>query len=102
MRHPQRVVTRHTMVHRRDQWLFGLAAEDVDEGVDEGTVLLARSAGFLCVISLLSTLRRPLVISEPLFRSANTAPMPPAGAAEDAGGGGGAAGAAGGGGGEGG
>ena len=78
---------------------FGLAPGDEDGGDAAGTVLPARNAGFLCVISLLSTLRKPLVTSEPLFKSANTAPMPPAGADVEAGGGGGAAGAGGGGGG---
>lgn len=41
------------------------------------TVLPARSDGFLCVISDLSTFRSPLVTSEPLFNSKNTASNPP-------------------------
>jgi hypothetical protein len=66
-----------------------------------GTELPARSAGFLCVISLLSTLRRPFVTSAPRLRSANTAPMPSPPDADEgaAAGGGGGAGAGGGGGG---
>jgi hypothetical protein len=68
-----------------------------------GTVEDARNAGFLCVISLLSTLRRLFVTSEPRLSSANTAATPPAGAAagavERAGGGGGGPGGGGGGGG---
>lgn len=67
-----------------------------------GTVEDARNAGFLCVISLLSTLRRLFVTSEPRLSSANTAATPPAGAAagavERAGGGGGPGGGGGGGG----
>ena len=47
-----------------------------------GTTLLALSAGFLCVISLLSTLRSPFVTSSPRFSSANTAAAAPAGAGE--------------------
>lgn len=62
-----------------------------------GTTLDARSSGFLCVISDLSTLRRPFVTSSPRLSSAKTAPMPPegaaAGAAPDGGGGGGGGGA---------
>lgn len=60
-----------------------------------GTTLLARKLGFLCVISLLSTLRNPFVISAPWLISAKTAAAPPAGAeaaggaAEGGGGGGG-------------
>lgn len=46
-----------------------------------GTTPPARRAGFLCVISLLSTLRSPFVTSAPRFKSANTAATPPAGAA---------------------
>lgn len=49
-----------------------------------GTVEDARNAGFLCVISLLSTLRRPFVTSEPRLSSANTAAAPAAGAAAGA------------------
>ena len=54
-------------------------------------MLVARSSGFLCVISDLSTLRKFFVTSEPRFSSANTAPIPPLGAlgAEAGGGGGG-------------
>ena len=62
-----------------------------------GTTLDARSSGFLCVISDLSTFRRPFVTSSPRLSSAKTAPMPPegaaAGAAPDGGGGGGGGGA---------
>jgi hypothetical protein len=56
-----------------------------------GTVGDARKAGFLCVISLLSTLRRFFVTSEPRLSSANTAATPPAaaGAGVRVGGGGG-------------
>ena len=57
-----------------------------------GTVPLARRAGFLCVISLLSTLRRPFVTSSPRLSCSKTAEMPPpdaAGAAAAGGGGGG-------------
>lgn len=46
----------------------------------DATVPPARSAGFLCVISLLSTLRRPPVTLPPWFRSANTADISPAAA----------------------
>jgi hypothetical protein len=57
----------------------------------------------LCVISLLSTLRRPFVTFSPRFRSAKTALMPPAAGAgaeaAGAGGGGGGGGPGGGGGG---
>ena len=78
---------------------------DPDDPAVLGTVEDARNAGFLCVISLLSTLRRPFVTSEPRLSSANTAATPPAGAAagvvERAGGGGpGGGGGGGGGGGE--
>lgn len=59
------------------------------------TIPAVRRAGFLCVISLLSTLRNPLVTSSPRFSSAKTAAAPPALAVLDAG----AAGAGGGGGG---
>ena len=47
-----------------------------------GTVEEARKAGFLCVISLFSTLRSPFVISAPRLSSANTAvtPLPEVGA----------------------
>jgi hypothetical protein len=68
-----------------------------------GTVEDARKAGFLCVISLLSTLRRFFVTSEPRLRSAKTAATPPAVAAAGdvgrVGGGGGPGGGGGGGGG---
>jgi hypothetical protein len=47
--------------------------------VAAGTTLLALKAGFLCVISLLSTLRSPFVTSSPRFSSAKTAAAPPAG-----------------------
>ena len=65
-----------------------------------GTTLLALSPGFLCVISLLSTLRSPLVTSSPRLSCAKTAAAPPAGAAglalctEGGGGGGGGGGGA--------
>ena len=62
-------------------------------------MLPARNAGFLCVISLLSTLRRPFVTSSPRLSSAKTAAAPAAGAAEVAAGAGGATGGGGGGGG---
>ena len=42
-----------------------------------GTVEEARRLGFLCVISLFSTLRSPFVTSAPRFSSANTAATPP-------------------------
>jgi hypothetical protein len=67
-----------------------------------GTAEEARKAGFLCVISLLSTLRRFFVTSEPRLSSANTAatpPLPAAGAGERGGGGGAGGGGGGGGGG---
>lgn len=70
-----------------------------------GTVEDARKAGFLCVISLLSTLRRFFVTSEPRLSSAKTAATPPllpaaaAGAVGRVGGGGGPGGGGGGGGG---
>jgi len=60
-----------------------------------GTVEEARKAGFLCVISLFSTLRSPFVTSGPRLSSANTAATPPpepgagAGVGPGAGGGGG-------------
>ena len=64
------------------------------DGDFAGTTLVALSAGFLCVISLLSTLRSPLVTSSPRLSCAKTAaapPAPPAGVAglADSGGGGG-------------
>lgn len=61
-----------------------------------GTVLEARSSGFLWVISDLSTFLKPFVTSSPRFSSAKTAPMLPPGAAdgEAAGGGGGGGGGA--------
>lgn len=66
-----------------------------------GTTPLALSAGFLCVIWVLSTFRKPLVTSSPRLSSAKTAATPPpaAGAGALAGGGGGATGGGGGGGG---
>lgn len=78
--------------------MTGFLIADPDELA--GTTLEALNAGFLCVISLLSTLRRPFVTSSPLLSSANTAFIPPpAGAGAPAGGGGGATGGGGGGGG---
>jgi hypothetical protein len=78
-------------------------ADDPDDPAVLGTAEDARNAGFLCVISLLSTLRRPFVTSEPRLSSANTAATPPAGAAaggvDRTGGGGGPGGGGGGGGG---
>lgn len=60
---------------------------------EAGTTLDARNSGFLCVISDLSTFRKPFVTSSPRLSSAKTAPMPPedeaAGAALGGGGGGG-------------
>lgn len=50
--------------------LFGRAESE--------TVAAARREGFLCVISDLSTLRRPLVTDSPLLSSEKTAPRPPA------------------------
>jgi hypothetical protein len=67
-----------------------------------GTVEDERKVGFLCVISLLSTLRKFFVTSEPRLSSANTAatPLPAAaGAGVRVGGGGGTGGGGGGGGG---
>jgi hypothetical protein len=64
----------------------------VGEGDLSGTTLPALKDGFLCVISLLSTLRKPCVTASPLFSSAKTAAAPPAGAfplADATGGGGG-------------
>lgn len=43
-----------------------------------GTTELARSDGFLCVISFALTFLRPLVTASPLFSSEKTAPIPPA------------------------
>lgn len=74
-------------------------ADDPGDPTVLGTVEDARNAGFLCVISLLSTLRRLFVTSEPRLSSANTAATPPAGAVDRAGGGGGPGGGGGGGGG---
>ena len=62
-----------------------------------GTVEEARKAGFLCVISLFSTLRRPFVTSAPRLSSANTAATPPPEPGAGAGGGPGAGGGGGGG-----
>ena len=62
-----------------------------DAGV-AGITLPALSAGFLCVISLLSTFRRPLVTSSPRLSSAKTAAAPPGvgpGSVAEGGGGGG-------------
>ena len=64
-----------------------------------GTVGEARRAGFLCVISLFSTLRRPFVTSVPRLSSANTAATPPPEPGAGAEGGPGAGGGGGGGGG---
>ena len=72
-------------------WGFaGLVGFLADE-VLLGTVEEARKAGFLCVISLFSTLRSPFVTSVPRLSSANTAatPSPEAEAGTGAGGGGG-------------
>lgn len=66
---------------------------------EAGTVLPARRAGFLCVISLLSTFLRCFVTSSPRLRSAKTAETPPAAGAGAAAGGGGPGGGGGGGGG---
>ena len=77
-------------------------ADDDDDPTVLGTVEDARKAGFLCVISFLSTLRRFFVTSSPRLSSANTAATPPpaaAGAGDKAGGGGGPGGGGGGGGG---
>ena len=76
--------------------LDGLVGRLVVGLVLAGTVLEARSSGFLWVISDLSTFRKPLVTSSPRFSSAKTAPMPPPGAADGeaaSGGGGGGGGA---------
>lgn len=82
------------------EWYELCAPADDPEDPDVlGTVEDARNAGFLCVISLLSTLRRPFVTSEPRLSSANTAATPPAVAAAGAEGGGGGPGGGGGGGG---
>ena len=62
-----------------------------------GTVDEARKAGFLCVISLFSTLRKPFVTSAPRLSSANTAATPPSEPGAGAGGGPGAGGGGGGG-----
>lgn len=78
---------------------WGGGSSPVADPDELGTTLLARKAGFLCVISLLSTLRKPLVTSSPRLSSAKTAAAPPpelplAGAAVGAGGGGGGGGGA--------
>ena len=76
------------------RWNDNSSPGEVDSDL-AGTTLLALSAGFLCVISLLSTLRSPLVTSSPRLSCAKTAAAPPAGAAGadglalDTGGGGG-------------
>ena len=74
----------------RDWGFTGLVGFLADE-VLLGTVEEARKAGFLCVISLFSTLRSPFVTSEPRLSSANTAATPPpeSGVCTGAGGGGG-------------
>ena len=80
----------------------GCAPVGDDDPAVLGTTGDARNAGFLCVISLLSTLRRPFVTSSPRLSSANTAATPPpaaAGAGDTAGGGDGPGGGGGGGGG---
>lgn len=64
----------------------GLFPRPVDVTLDElslrvGTVAPARNDGFLCVIWSALTFLSPLVTSEPLFNSLNTAPRPPASAA---------------------
>ena len=53
----------------------GLLARAADAELS-GTVEPARRDGFLCVISDLSTFRRPLVTSSPLLSSEKTAPRP--------------------------
>ena len=80
----------------------GCAPVGDDDPTVPGTAEDARKVGFLCVISLLSTLRRFFVTSSPRLSSANTAATPPpaaAGAGGTAGGGGGPGGGGGGGGG---
>ena len=103
----------HTMIHLfpsranlagflvESDWGFaGLVGFLPNEGVVLlGTVEEARKAGFLCVISLFSTLRSPFVTSAPRLRSANTAATPPPEPGAGAGGGPGAGGGGGGGGG---
>ena len=78
-----------------DTGLVGFIGRLGTAGVDAGTTLLARRAGFLCVISDLSTFRSPFVTASPRFNSAKTADAPPAagagGAATGGGGGGGGA-----------
>lgn len=59
-----------------------------------GTVLEALRSGFLCVISDLSTFRKPLVTSSPRLSSAKTAPMPPPDVGDEVDGGGGGGGGA--------
>jgi hypothetical protein len=59
----------------------GLFPRLMDETLDwlslrVGTVAPARNEGFLWVISLGSTFRKPLVTASPLFRSEKTAPKP--------------------------
>lgn len=83
-----------------DWGLAGLVGFLPKEGeVLLGTVEEARKAGFLCVISLFSTLRSPFVTSAPRLSSANTAAAPPPEPGAGAGGGPGAGGGGGGGGG---
>lgn len=90
-----------TVLHvKRATWIQRTADLPAGEEAVAGTVPLARRAGFLCVISLLSTLRKPFVTSSPRLSCSNTAEIPPAaGAGAPAGGGGGATGGGGGGGG---
>lgn len=63
-----------------------------------GTGLAPLKVGFLWVISLLSTLRRPLVTSSPRFSCSNTAAAPPVPASTGSAGAGGGGGGGGGGG----
>jgi hypothetical protein len=62
----------------RDWGFAGLDGFLLNEGgVLLGAVEESRNAGFLCVISLFSTLRNPFVTSAPRLSSANTAATPP-------------------------
>ena len=73
----------------KEGWTQCLLEEDAGAA---GTTLPALNAGFLCVISLLSTFRRPLVTSSPRLSSAKTAAAPPGvgpGSVAEGGGGGG-------------
>lgn len=68
----------------REEGLVGFAGfftAPAVELVEEGAIPAVLRAGFLWFISLLSTLRSPLVTSSPLLSSANTAAG--LGAAED-------------------